>query len=207
MDGLQNYLELSADIPGWTRGVEAQALVRFCSAQPDDAVIVEIGAFFGSGSVLLGGACKVKNSGQVHCVDPFDGSGDAVSVRHYEAIIMAYAGKTQRERFDGNIRRAGLSEWVHAHQGTAVEVAEHWNTPVDLLFLDGDQSPDGARLAYEAWSPWLKVGGILALHNSDPRDYEMGHDGHYQLTQTVVVEPHYEILELNGTTTYARKRR
>jgi predicted O-methyltransferase YrrM len=205
MKSLKAYLELSAQIPGWTRGAEAEALIQRCYDLPRGAIVVEVGTFFGSGAVLLGGARKLKRSGRVHCIDPFDGSGDAVSVPHYHAIRLAFWGKTQFEHFSAHIQRAGLERWVTAHTGTAEAVAATWNTPIDLLFLDGDQSPRGARLAFDAWAPWLKPGGLLALHNSDPRLYEPEHDGHYQLTQTVAVEPAYHRIELVGSTTYLTK--
>ena len=205
MHTLQDYLDLSAEIPGWTRGPEAEALIQQAYDLPGDAVVVEVGTFFGSGAVLLGGARKLRGSGHVHCIDPFDGSGDRVSVPHYHAIRLAFYGKTQQEHFDAHVRRAGLDQWITPHAGTAEAIALNWTTPIDLLFLDGDQSPAGARSAFDAWSPWLKPGGVLALHNSAPREYEADHDGHFQLTQTVAVEPAYQFIQLVGSTSYLTK--
>jgi hypothetical protein len=205
MQTLQDYLDLSAEIPGWTRGSEAEALIQRCYDLPVDALVVEVGTFFGSGAVLLGGARKLRGSGHVHCVDPFDGSGDSVSAPHYHAIRLAFHGKSQQDHFSAHVRRAGLVDWITPHAGTADAIAADWTTPIDMLFLDGDQSPAGARLAFDLWSPWLKPGGILALHNSAPRGYEPEHDGHYLLTQSVAVEPAYQFLELAGSTTYLMK--
>jgi hypothetical protein len=42
------------------------------------AVIVEIGVYFGSASDLAG-ARKIAGTGVVHCIDPFDASGDDFS--------------------------------------------------------------------------------------------------------------------------------
>ena len=53
---LANYLELSEQIPGWTRGAEAVALARVARSIDGDAVIVEIGVFLGSAIVILAGA-------------------------------------------------------------------------------------------------------------------------------------------------------
>jgi hypothetical protein len=39
--------------------------------------------------------------------------------------------------------------------GTALEVVSQWSRPIDLLLLDGDQSPDGARAAYNAYANML----------------------------------------------------
>jgi len=205
MDNLAVYLTLSETIPGWTRSEEAEALAGMTYALEGNPVIVEIGSFFGSGAVLLAGSRKLRGSGKVHCVDPFDGSGDSFSVPHYNAIITAHAGRSLREHFEHNIRAAGLSDWVETHQGKAEEIGTSWATPIDLLFLDGDQSPAGVRAAYEAWSPWLKSGGLIALHNSNPRKYDLDHDGHYRIAIEEIQPPRYLDRHLVGSTTFARK--
>jgi predicted O-methyltransferase YrrM len=211
MNDLDAVLRLSEKIPGWTRAEEAVALARLAHGLAPDAVIVEIGSFFGSGAVLLAGACKLRGSGKVpgeakvHCVDPFDGSGDAFSVPHYSAIIANYGTRPLRELFDENIRDAGLSEWVVTHQGRAEAVAAEWSTPIDLLFLDGDQSPVGARSAFEAWAPWLRPGGMIALHNSNPRHYDAEHDGNYRLVLEEIQPPRYVDQQVVGSITFGRR--
>ncbi len=202
---LTKYLQASARIPGWLRGEEAKTMASVVSSLPDNCVVVEIGSFLGSSSVLLGGALKLRGSGKLHCVDPFDGSGDAFSVPVYKDILDANGGKPLRQCFDENIHDAALQDWVEVHQGRADEVAESWGHSIDLLFLDGDQSPQGARLAYKSWFPMLKDGGIIAIHNSNPREYAKDHNG---LRLLVLEEIHplvYTDIHLVETTTFARK--
>jgi MMP 1-O-methyltransferase len=139
----------------------------------------------------------------VHCVDPFDGSGDSYSVPHYDAIISAFGARSPREHFDRNIRAAGLSDWVEVHQGKAEEIATNWAVAIDLLIFDGDQSPAGVRAAYGGWSPWLKAGGVIALHNSNPRDYAPDHDGHYRVATEGIQPPRYIKRHLVGSITFA----
>lgn len=205
MDDLKAYLQLSETIPGWTRDDEAMALALAAYQLPADAVIVEVGTFLGSGAVLLAGARKLRGSGKVHCVDPFNGSGDPFSVPHYDGIIRSLGQRPQRALFDENMERVGLTEWIVAHQGTAQEIAVGWTSPIDLLFLDGDQSPAGAKASFEAFSPSLKSGGVLALHNSSPRKYEAEHDGYYLLAVQELKAPHYTDIRLVGSTTFGRK--
>jgi MMP 1-O-methyltransferase len=206
MESLSDYLQFSAAIPGWTRGSEAETLAQIAHGLPEGAVIVEIGAFFGAGTVLLAGARKLCGSGRVHCVDPFDASGDAFSAPNYQAIVAAHGGAPIREQFETTIRRAGLSDWIDIRQGRAEEVAARWAQPIDLLFLDGDQSRAGARAAYTAWIPWLKAGGVIAVHNSGPRDYAVDHDGNYRLALGEIKPPRYAKAFLAGSTTFARKQ-
>ena len=141
----------------------------------------------------------------MHCVDTFDGSGDSFSVPHYSAIILAFGARSPREHFERNIRTAGLSDWVEVHQGTAEKIGAGWTKAIDLLILDGDQSPAGVRAAYEGWSPWLKAGGVIALHNSSPREYGPEHDGHYRIATEEIQPPRYIERHLVDSITFARK--
>ena len=203
---LEAYLRLSESIPGWTRGDEARELLRVSAALPDGAILVEIGSFFGSGTVLLAGPRRLRGSGVVHCVDRFDGTGDAFSVPHYDRIIKQAGGGALRDYFDTNIRNAGLAKWVHVHQGPADGIARRWVKRIDLLFLDGDQSRAGAQLAYQAWAPFLKAGGILAVHNSAPDNYTPDHDGNRCLVEDEIRAPHYTNIRLISSTTFAEKK-
>lgn len=39
---------------------------------------------------------------------------------------------------------------------------------VDFLFIDGDHSYDGVKRDFELWSPLVRPGGIVALHDTKP---------------------------------------
>jgi hypothetical protein len=192
-------------IPGWTRNEDAEELARASFSLGRDAIIVEIGAFLGCCTVLLAGARCVRGSGEVHSVDPFDCSGDAFSVPHYRQIVASLGGGSLRDHFEANIRRAGLSRWVQVNEGRAAEVAATWERPIDLLLLDGDQSPQGAREAFNSWVPFLKPGGIIVLRNTRPREYAEGHDGHRRLVLEQILPPRFTDVRLVGATTFARK--
>ena len=140
----------------------------------------------------------------VHCVDPFDATGDTFSVPIYGAI-RDKLGAPIRQLFDENILQAGLSGWVEVHQGRACDIAATWTEPIDLLFLDGDQSYEGAQDAYKNWSPFLKAGGIIAVHNSAPGSYNTNHDGQMRLVAETIHPPSYEKVRRIGTTTFAQK--
>lgn len=206
MERFPIYQRLSERVPGWTRGSEAQALLRAAYELPDEATIVEIGAFLGSGSILLAGARKLRRSGRVHCVDPFDASGDAYSVPHYQNILADYGNTPQIQMFQNNLLKAGLTRWFTAHQGPAEKIGLAWNIPADMIFMDGDQSPEGVLSAWEVWGRWLKPNGILALHNSISREYAHGHDGHFRLRQRLLAgSSDYSLIEEAGSTSILRK--
>jgi predicted O-methyltransferase YrrM len=198
------YLAYGAAIPSWLGRQEALALASTCYTLPPGAVVVEVGSFLGKSAIVLAGARKARGSGRVHCVDPFDASGDAFSVSAYREVAAADP-RPLRARFQANIARAGLTDWIDVHEGTAAAVAATWTLPIEMLFLDGDQSPAGARLAYDAWIPFLKVGGIIAVHNSNERAYHPGHDGLRLLATGIVHPPQYSEIRCVETTTFARR--
>lgn len=198
------YIARSRRIQGWTRDSEAVALAQFSYALADNPVIVEIGSFLGSSTVLLAGARKVRGSGQVYCVDPFDATGEPFSMPIYQRITGTL-GQPLRQCFEQNIRWAGIDQYVHILQGKAHEVAATWNQAVDLLFLDGDQSYQGVRLAYERWAPFLRPNSCIAVHNSHNGSYPPDHDGHRRLVQEQIQPPHYREIICIGTTTFARR--
>jgi predicted O-methyltransferase YrrM len=195
----------SRRVTGWTRGEEAVRLAQVAHDLGEKATIVEIGSFLGCSTILLAGARKLRGSGKVHCVDPFDVSGDSFSVPVYD-VIVGPRRATLRSRFERNLSRAGIRRWVEIHQGRAAEVARTWNSPVDMLFLDGDQSMEGVQAAYDAWSPNLLPGAVLALHNSRPGYRREAHDGHARLAEALVRTPDYGEVEHVGSTTFLRKR-
>jgi predicted O-methyltransferase YrrM len=204
-DCLDDFIHLSAGIPGWTRGEEARELARISFCLPAGSSIVEIGAFLGASTILLAGPRRLRQSGVVHCVDPFDCSGDLFSIPYYQRILAEAGGGSLREHFERNIRKAGVGPWVQVHQGRAAEVARNWTAPIDLLFLDGDQSRVGAREAYDAWARFVQPGGVIALHNSRPENRVPDHDGHRWLVEEKITAPYFESVRLVRSTTFAIK--
>ena len=202
---LEDLIRLSEGIRGWTRSEEARELARISFLLPAGPNIVEIGCFLGASTILLAGPRRLRGSGVVHCVDPFDCSGDSFSIPHYRRILAESGGGPIRCLFERNIRNAGLDPWVQVHQGRAAEIARNWATPIDLLYLDGDQSRAGAREAFDAWAQFLRPGGVIGLHNSRPENRVLDHDGHRCLVEEKIKAPDYDNVRLVRATTFAIK--
>lgn len=195
-------------VPGFRTGIQAEELIKLSFGLKDDPVIVEIGTYLGRGSAYMAGARRLRGSGMVHTIDPFDSSGDQFSVPHYDKLLSE-AGYAQGENFKcfiDNMARLGLQDWVTPYKGKQELVAATWTKPIDFLFLDGDQSPAGARSAYENWEPFLRPGGILAVGNSGPREYQDDHDGNFRVVQQEVTPDKYDDVHVVWLLTVARKR-
>ena len=68
---------------------DARAIAEASFGLPAAPVIVEVGVFMGRCTLLLAGARKLKGSGSVHCIDPFDCSGDQFSIPYYRKELDA----------------------------------------------------------------------------------------------------------------------
>ena len=198
------YIWESKRIQGWIRGREAVALAQSSAGLPAGAIIVEIGSFLGCSTVILAGSRRLRGSGILHAIDPFSGSGDTFSAPIYQQITAASA-RSLRERFEENIDRAGLSAWVQVHQATALEVAHGWTSPIDMLYLDGDQSRRGARDSFLAWESFLRKDGLLAINNSADGAHPPDHDGALQVVRELVAPPAYCEIERVEAVTFAKK--
>jgi hypothetical protein len=201
---LGKYIWRARHIPSWTRGCEAAELAKLSYSLGEDAVIVEIGSFLGTSAVLLGGARKLRGSGRVHCVDPFDASGDDYSASRYCEILRRRGDlRPLRERFQENIVRVGLQDWVEVHAKRSHDAVTGWVLSIDLLFMDGAQTYAAVMEDYNDWSPHLKIGGILAIHNSVGESGPP--NGHWRLVNERIRPPYWSVILRVGVTTFARK--
>ena len=202
---MKAYLYEAEKIPGWVTAEELMKKGEYSYNLPNNAVVVEIGAFLGRSTVMVAGARKMKRSGLVHSIDPFDASGDDFSIPVYkeieEQLPVSLLGQ-----FQWNIHNACLEKYVAIHKGTSESVVKTWNDPIDMLILDGDQSPKGARAAFDDWIPFLKTDGILIVHNSADRVYEKDHDGHRRVVVESVQPPQFSDVICVRMTTFARKK-
>ena len=68
-----------------------------------------------------------------------------------------------RQRFEQNLRSAGLLDWVTVHQMTASEAAACWRKPIDLLLWTATNRRRGPTKAYVQWAHLLKPDGMLVI--------------------------------------------
>jgi len=202
VEEMDRIVAMSTTIYGWR---DAHALREIAIASwrlRSDAVIVEIGAFMGRSSVVLAGVRQLRGSGTIHCVDPFDCSGDAFSVPHYVEALRATGSDSLETVFRRNIARLGVEPWIQIHRGKAQDVGRGWSSAIDLLLLDGDQSLAGSRETYDTWARFLRAGGTIIVGNvhDNPSD---GHDGNSRLAAEVLKPPRFSSVRREGSTVFA----
>jgi predicted O-methyltransferase YrrM len=68
------------------------------------------------------------------------------------------------ERFQTNLKPFG--ERITLLQDYSWNVVKTWKTPLDFLFIDGDHRYESVLRDFNEWTPLIKTGGILAMHDS-----------------------------------------
>ena len=137
---------------------EAALLAQLADGQ---RTVVEIGVFEGSSSIVL---CNtLGEDADLHLIDPFvDESGWALP-----AGWGASASATRRV-VERAARESGPR--LHWHVERSQDVGQLWTEPVDVVFVDGDHSPEGVLEDWNAWHPHVRPGGVMAFHDASEPD-------------------------------------
>jgi predicted O-methyltransferase YrrM len=144
-------------IPPRTMHSEAEgaALARLASGARR---VVELGVYEGSSAVVL---CRALGPGaELHLVDPFiDATGWALpSGARPSATATRLA--VRRAAQDGGPK-------VRWHIARSQDVGRSWTGgPVDVVFIDGDHSPEGCREDWERWHEHVRPGGAVCFHDA-----------------------------------------
>ena len=135
---------------------------------------LEVGSYCGRSTVWLAAAARVCDT-VLFALDHHRGSEEnqAGWEHHDKSLVDERIGWMDTlPEFRRVVYDAGLEPWVVAVVGRSPVVAQHWRTPLAMLFIDGGHGEVPARADYEGWAPHVAVGGTLAIHDvfPDPAD-------------------------------------
>lgn len=135
---------------------------------------LEIGTYAGKSTVHLG-AAALELGAQVVTVDHHRGSEENQPgwEWHDAALVDPHTGRLETlVPARHTLWDTSLDAVVTLVVGTTQQVAHWWRTPLELLFLDGNHTEEGAQHDYAAFAPHVVEGGILAVHDvfPDPAD-------------------------------------
>jgi predicted O-methyltransferase YrrM len=134
---------------------EAAALTRW-AAQAHR--VIELGVYEGSSALVLSAA--LGSDAELHLVDPFvDESGWALRP-NWRPNVTATKMAVRRGQPPSGPRII----WHHAR---SQDVGRDWGGgPADMVFVDGDHSPEGCREDWEMWHRHVRPGGTMAFHDA-----------------------------------------
>jgi predicted O-methyltransferase YrrM len=124
---------------------------------PEDAVIVEIGAYQGRSTVAMGYACAGTDR-KIYCIDTWNGNDSDFDKRGFFRLW--------RE----NITKNGLFKYVVPLQGYSNDVLSRWEEltggkKIDFIFIDGSHQYPDVLKDFKLSYPLVKEGGWIAFHD------------------------------------------
>ncbi|MBI3462517.1 MAG: class I SAM-dependent methyltransferase [Planctomycetes bacterium] len=153
-----------ASIQGWLDDVEGYALLLLAAEGPGVGAIVEIGSYMGRSTAFLAAGAKRAGRERVTAVDHFKGSPEHQAGKSVESKVLLAEGTTLH-RFQKNMVRMGLEDYVNTIVGTSEEAVRNWTDPVRLLFIDADHSYAASKGDFELWSPFVVPQGVVCFHD------------------------------------------
>jgi MMP 1-O-methyltransferase len=190
--------------PGFLPDDEARALAEAARSAPDGPLL-EIGSYCGKSAVWLGHVARARGT-VLFTVDHHRGSEEHQRgwPYHDPALVDGTGRLDTLPRFRRTIADAGLEEDVVAIVGRSATVARHWETPLAFVFVDGGHTEEATQADYDGWSPHVRPGGLLAVHDvfADPAD---GGQAPYQLWCRAVGSGRFRPVSTTGSLRILRR--
>ncbi len=156
---LTHYREIATQVqsvPGLLVDGQEQYLFDRVQSLPEDAVIVEVGAFKGRSTAAMAFAC-VGTQRRIYSIDTWDGNDVDFPERDFFST------------WQDNLARLGLQEYVTPLRGQSHEMLSRWNElagrPIDFIFLDGSHDYQDVLRDFQISLPLVKIGGWIAFHD------------------------------------------
>ena len=164
---------LAQRVRGFMPHPEGLALYRAAVEVAGLGPLVEIGSYCGKSAVYLG-AAAAEAGGVLFTIDHHHGSEEMQAGWEHHDAALVDPGTGRMDSLPilrQTLVDAGLEGTVVAIVGDSVTVAAHWSRAA-LVFIDGGHGEASAHADYEAWSPKVMDGGLLAIHDvfPDPAD-------------------------------------
>jgi len=137
---------------------------------------VEVGAWCGKSTVYLGAAAEATGA-VLFSIDHHHGSEENQPGwdHHDHEVVDPATGRIDTLPFwRRTIDAAGLGGSVVGVVGNSSVIASHWQTPLDLCFIDGGHGDEPAWADYQGWSPHVAPGRWLAIHDVFPNPADGG---------------------------------
>jgi predicted O-methyltransferase YrrM len=118
--------------------------------------IVEIGVAEGASACALRQA--MPGDGVLTLIDPYH-------LSRFRVLNASQRAAHSAVRKFGSCRTVWIQKFSH-------QAAEQWNSPIDLLFIDGDHDLSAVHQDWKEWNRFVVPGGLALFH--DARVFENG---------------------------------
>jgi predicted O-methyltransferase YrrM len=166
--------ELVEATRGFMPADEGLALHAAAVEHLDGGVALEIGTYCAKSTIYLAHAASVTGS-TVVTIDHHRGSEEQQPGWEYHdpSLVDPETGLMDTLPFARRaIAASGLEDVVVAMLGRSSAISRWWQTPLDLVFVDGGHTDEAAQADFRGWAPHVRLGGALVIHDvfPDPAD-------------------------------------
>lgn len=145
-------------VEGYLAPSEIRFLALMAACPTADGEILEIGSFKGKSTIILAKAAALaENGGKIHAVDPMIAPSETDPDLRGEASSFP--------DFQKNIAAHDVADRIEFYQNFSFELAEKWDKPIRLLWIDGDHTYKGTKLDFDGFAEHLSDGAIVAIHD------------------------------------------
>ena len=124
-------------------------------------VIVEVGSYRGRSTVALALGTRAGAKVPVYAVDPHE---------VFTGVLGGTFGPQDRVCMFRNLLDAGVAESVAVVGLPSQVAAQGWESPIGLLWIDGDHTLAGTEADFRSWGGYVRTGGLVAFHDAtDPQ--------------------------------------
>ena len=136
----------------YTKPLELETLYQLARTCPEKSAILEIGSHLGASSCYLAAGIK-ERGGTLFCVDTWNNE------------TMPEGQRDTFAQFRKNT--AGLAQTLVPIRKRSLELTvSDLQTPLALVFIDGDHSYYAVKADFELIRPWLADGAVVAFHDT-----------------------------------------
>lgn len=161
------------DIKGFMPEHEGKALYKWARKFSEYGPLLEIGTYCGKSSMFLSEGAQANNQ-YVYTIDHHMGSEEhQVNEEYFDIEIFDELSKKINSfpLFLENINNFGIKNIVPIVNESSL-VAESWNSPLAMVFIDGGHSLETAMNDFISWHEKIISGGALVIHDifENPED-------------------------------------
>jgi predicted O-methyltransferase YrrM len=200
-------LALARDCKGFLDEAEGERLYELARDHARLGPVLEIGSYCGKSALYLG--CGVRESGGLLvCVDHHRGSEEhQLGEEYHDPELWDPVAKRidSLPRLRHTVHAAGLEDHAVLLVAPSARAARIWSAPLGMVFIDGGHSEAAAHGDYQAWSPHLAAGGILAIHDLFP-DPGTGGQAPIEVYRRALTSGDYDELPATKTLGVLRRR-
>lgn len=154
---VENLLVEIETVEGYLAPNEIRFLALLAAYPTAQGEILEIGSFKGKSTIILAKSAPQDGNCKVHAVDPMIAPSETDPELHGDASSFP--------DFSKNVKKHNVDSKIELHQKFSYELAEVWDKPIRLLWIDGDHTYKGTKLDFDGFVNHLEDGAIVAIHD------------------------------------------